>query len=89
MKLVSLYQMVITFMRSLLLVRPIQLVILCSNHTTGNATDGSVVFKYFECCKGFTTLYKVNKGQIEKKYDGDLTELAELGKTVVRWNKRK
>jgi len=49
-------------------------------HTTGNATDGSVVFKYYEFPSGFTALYKINKGQIEKKYDGDLNELAELGK---------
>ena len=49
-------------------------------HTTGNSTDGSVVFKYFEFPAGFTAIYKVNKGQIEKRYDGDLNELAELGK---------
>ena len=53
------------------------------NHTTGNATDGSVVFKYFEFPEGFTTLYKVNKGQIEKRYDGELNELAELGKQLA------
>ena len=53
------------------------------NHTTGNATDGSVVFKYFEMPTGFTTLYKIKKGKIEKKYNSDLQELAELGKALA------
>lgn len=52
-------------------------------HTTGNATDGSVVFKYYEMPEGFTTLYKVTKGLIEKKYDSDIAELAELGKQLA------
>jgi len=52
-------------------------------HTTGNATDGTVVFKYFEMPTGFTTLYKVKQGQIQKKYDTRLNELAELGKALA------
>ena len=52
-------------------------------HTTGNATDGTVVFKYFEMPTGFTTLYKIKQGQIQKKFDGRLQELAELGKALA------
>ena len=52
-------------------------------HTTGNATDGSVVFKYYEMPTGFTTIYKITRGKIEKKFDGDLAELAELGKQLA------
>tara|TARA_Y100000817_G_scaffold101669_1_gene79500 strand:+ start:2095 stop:9198 length:7104 start_codon:yes stop_codon:yes gene_type:complete len=52
-------------------------------HTTGNATDGTVVFKYFEMPTGFTALYKVKAGQIQKKYDTRLNELAELGKALA------
>tara|TARA_B110000902_G_scaffold64977_1_gene77195 strand:- start:19334 stop:26446 length:7113 start_codon:yes stop_codon:yes gene_type:complete len=52
-------------------------------HTTGNSTDGSVVFKYFEFPSGFTALYKVQNGQISKKYDSDIAELAELGKVFA------
>tara|TARA_E500000331_G_scaffold350943_1_gene396747 strand:- start:2411 stop:9514 length:7104 start_codon:yes stop_codon:yes gene_type:complete len=52
-------------------------------HTTGNATDGTVVFKFFEMPTGFTTLYKIKAGQIQKKYDTRLNELAELGKAFA------
>ena len=52
-------------------------------HTTGNATDGSVVFKYYEMPTGFTTIYKITRGKVQKKFDSQLAELAELGKQLA------
>ena len=36
-------------------------------HTTGNATDGSVVFKYYEFPSGFTALYKIKSSETIQK----------------------
>ena len=52
-------------------------------HTSGSATEGSVVFTFYQFPDNFTSIYKVQNGAIIKKINEELKQYESLGRTLA------
>ena len=52
-------------------------------HTSGSATEGSVVFTFYQFPDNFTSIYKVANGAIIKKINEELKQYESLGRTLA------
>ena len=52
-------------------------------HTSGSATEGSVVFTFYQFPDNFTSIYKVANGAIVKKINEELKQYESLGRTLA------